>query len=51
MFWYEKYGDPRTTHVELNRNEIGQWERGDEAKINEVERYALIHGLRRRREQ
>jgi hypothetical protein len=40
MFWYEKYGDSRTIHVELNSHEIGEWQQGDEAKIKEAERYA-----------
>jgi hypothetical protein len=51
MFWYEKYGDSRTIHVELNSHEIGLWQQGDGEKIKETERYALINGLRRQREQ
>lgn len=51
MFWYDKYGDSQTIHVELSGQEIDQWQQRDEAKIREAERYALVHGLRRGRER
>ena len=40
----------KTVFVELTSHEIGQWQQGDAAKIKDAERYALIHGLRRRKD-